>query len=150
MSSDACLKVCAFTGKRRMVHISNRVEVYIEVGAKRTFAAAMDWPGWTRSGRDEAAALQALADYGPRFAPAIAPARRGVPPPPDPQGGLAGIRGGGALGGRAQARSRASRRWAGLGCDRAPPPRGRGGLSRAPGLFIQTRRTCRTAIGTTP
>ncbi|OGO46604.1 MAG: hypothetical protein A2Z30_07410 [Chloroflexi bacterium RBG_16_64_43] len=64
-----------------MVHISDRVEVYIEVGAKRTFAAANDWPGWARSGRDETAALTALADYGARYARAIAPARLGFHAP---------------------------------------------------------------------
>jgi hypothetical protein len=42
--------------------------VYLEVGQKKTFAGALDWPGWCRSGRDEAAALAALADYGPRYA----------------------------------------------------------------------------------
>jgi hypothetical protein len=42
--------------------------VYIEAGAKRTFAGAIDWPGWCRAGKDEASALQALLDYGPRFA----------------------------------------------------------------------------------
>lgn len=31
------------------------------------FAAAVDWPGWCRRGRGEQAALQALADYAPRF-----------------------------------------------------------------------------------
>ena len=41
--------------------------VYIEAGKKRTFAGAIDWPGWCRSGRDEAAALQALLDYGGRY-----------------------------------------------------------------------------------
>jgi hypothetical protein len=30
-----------------------------------------DWPGWCRSGRDEASALQALCDYGPRYARAL-------------------------------------------------------------------------------
>jgi hypothetical protein len=35
---------------------------------KRTFAGAIDWPGWRRSGRDAAAARQALVDYGPRYA----------------------------------------------------------------------------------
>ncbi len=64
-----------------MVHTPHRVEVYIEVGAKRTFAAAIDWPGWTRSGRDEAAALKALADCGPRFARAMALARLGFHAP---------------------------------------------------------------------
>jgi hypothetical protein len=42
--------------------------VYLETGQKRTFAAALDWPGWCRSGRDEASALQTLCDYGPRYA----------------------------------------------------------------------------------
>jgi hypothetical protein len=42
--------------------------VYVEVGAKRTFAGAIDWPGWCRGGKDEASALEALIDYGPRYA----------------------------------------------------------------------------------
>lgn len=42
--------------------------VYLEVGKKRAFASAADWPGWSRSGRDEEGALQALVDYGPRYA----------------------------------------------------------------------------------
>lgn len=42
--------------------------VHVESGEKRTFASATDWPGWSRSGKDEAAALQALLDYGPRYA----------------------------------------------------------------------------------
>lgn len=44
------------------------VRVYLEHGSSRVFAGALDWPGWTRSGPDEAAALQALLDYGPRYA----------------------------------------------------------------------------------
>jgi hypothetical protein len=47
---------------------ANKVEVYLEVGQKRTFAGALNWPGWCRVGRDENAALQALLDYGPRYA----------------------------------------------------------------------------------
>jgi hypothetical protein len=43
--------------------------VYLEVGQKRVFACALDWPGWCRSGRDEAQALQALTAYVPRYAP---------------------------------------------------------------------------------
>jgi len=42
--------------------------IYLEVGKKRVFASAVDWPGWCRSGRDEASALQALIDYAPRYA----------------------------------------------------------------------------------
>ena len=44
------------------------VETYLEVGAKRVFAGALDWPGWCRSGRHEEDALEALLDYGPRYA----------------------------------------------------------------------------------
>ncbi len=44
------------------------VGVYLEVGGKRTFASAADWPGWCRSGKDEQAALVALAAYAPRYA----------------------------------------------------------------------------------
>ena len=41
--------------------------VYLEIGTKKTFAGALNWPGLCRSGRDEAAALQALLDYAPRY-----------------------------------------------------------------------------------
>ena len=42
--------------------------VYIEVGNKRAFASAADWPGWSRSGKDEASALDNLAAYALRYA----------------------------------------------------------------------------------
>ena len=42
--------------------------VYLEVGAKRTFASAAGWPGWCRAGKDERSALDALAAYAPRYA----------------------------------------------------------------------------------
>ena len=48
--------------------MTRSIDVYLEVGKKRTFAGAMDWPGWCRSGRDEESALQALVDYAPRYA----------------------------------------------------------------------------------
>ena len=41
--------------------------VYLEVGTKRVFACSVDWPGWCRSGKDDDAALAALADYAPRY-----------------------------------------------------------------------------------
>lgn len=46
----------------------NPIDVVIEAGKKRTFASVLDWPGWSRSGKDEESALQALLDYGPRYA----------------------------------------------------------------------------------
>ena len=42
--------------------------VYLEVGTKRVFACAVDWPGWCRSGRGEQQALDALATTGSRYA----------------------------------------------------------------------------------
>jgi hypothetical protein len=45
-----------------------RFDVYLESSAKRTFAGALDWPGWCRHGRTEPEALAALLDYGPRYA----------------------------------------------------------------------------------
>lgn len=48
--------------------MTRSIDVYLEVGKKRIFAGAIEWPGWCRSGRDEESALQALVDYGPRYA----------------------------------------------------------------------------------
>ena len=42
--------------------------VFLEVGKKKVFACALDWPGWCRSGKDEELALEALAAYAPRYA----------------------------------------------------------------------------------
>ena len=46
----------------------NSINVFVEIGKKRIFVGAVDWPGWCRSTRDEKTALQALIDYGPRYA----------------------------------------------------------------------------------
>ena len=51
------------------------IDVTLEIGHTRTFASALDWPGWSRSGRDEASALRAIFDYAPRYARAIQDAR---------------------------------------------------------------------------
>lgn len=56
--------------------------VFLEVGAKRTFASAADWPGWCRGGKDEQSALASLAAYAPRYA-AVAKLAK-VPVPDDP------------------------------------------------------------------
>ncbi len=47
------------------------MNVYLEAGSKRVFACALDWPGWSRSGRHEEDALEALLAYGPRYAGAV-------------------------------------------------------------------------------
>jgi hypothetical protein len=46
----------------------DREPVYLEVGAKRVFASALNWPGWCRSGKDEPLALAALEGIVPRYA----------------------------------------------------------------------------------
>ena len=48
------------------------MRVYLEVGTKRVFACAEDWPGWSRSGRSEEAAIEELISYADRYAP-VAP-----------------------------------------------------------------------------
>src|SRR5215467_12909170 len=57
------------------------LDVYLEVGAKRVFAGAVEWPGWCRAAKTEDDALQALVDYASRYAKALGPASRGVPKP---------------------------------------------------------------------
>lgn len=57
--------------------------IYVEVGTKRVFAGAHDWPGWCRSGRDEHAALEALVAYGTRYRRALGSAARRFTPPRD-------------------------------------------------------------------
>lgn len=52
-----------------------KVEVVLEVGKKRVFAIARDWPGWCRSGSDKAEALNALLEYGLRYRKTLKAAR---------------------------------------------------------------------------
>ena len=44
------------------------VDAILEVAAKRSFASALDWPGWSRGGKSPDDALAALVAYGPRYA----------------------------------------------------------------------------------
>jgi len=46
-----------------------KVEIAIEQGAKKAFATAVDWPGWSRSGKTEQFAVESLAAYAVRYAP---------------------------------------------------------------------------------
>jgi hypothetical protein len=57
------------------------IAVALEAGRTRTFASALDWPGWCRSGRGADAALHALAEYAPRYAPVAERAGLRLPPP---------------------------------------------------------------------
>jgi hypothetical protein len=61
------------------------IAVYLESGQRRVFAGALEWPGWSRSGPDGASALEALSDYSPRYAAALAGSRLGFKAPAGPQ-----------------------------------------------------------------
>jgi hypothetical protein len=54
--------------------------VGVELGSKRVFACALDWPGWCRSGKTEELALEALAAYAPRYA--VVAEQAGIELPP--------------------------------------------------------------------
>jgi hypothetical protein len=55
----------------------NRLAVAIEAADKKAFASAVDWPGWSRSGKTPEAAIETLLAYAQRYAPV--PALAGVP-----------------------------------------------------------------------
>jgi hypothetical protein len=59
----------------------SRTPVYLEVGSKRVFAGALDWPGWIRAGKGEESALEVLAAAAERYAPVAQAA--GFPLPAD-------------------------------------------------------------------
>ncbi len=42
--------------------------IYLEQGTRRVFACSLAWPGWCRVGRNEDAAIDALAAYAGRYA----------------------------------------------------------------------------------
>jgi len=47
--------------------VRGAIRIYLEVGSTRTFAVAVDWPGWSRSGRTEELATEALRAYAERY-----------------------------------------------------------------------------------
>jgi hypothetical protein len=61
--------------------VAKRVAVYVEAGPKRTFACAVEWPGWCRSGKTEEEALAALLGHASRYAAAVKSSRVAFTPP---------------------------------------------------------------------
>ncbi|MCD6031714.1 MAG: uncharacterized protein K0S78_3888 [Thermomicrobiales bacterium] len=61
-----------------------QIPVYLEVGRKKIFAGALDWPGWCRAAGNEEAALAALAAYAPRYARIFSRTAIDFAPPDDP------------------------------------------------------------------
>jgi hypothetical protein len=59
-----------------------------EVGTKRVFRWAIDWPGWCRSGKTPDLALETLLAYAPRYAVVVAAAGMDGRPLGSPTGGF--------------------------------------------------------------
>lgn len=57
------------------------LRVVLEIGTRRVFASAIDYPGWARSAKSPDAAITALLDYQPRYAPIAAAADEVVDAP---------------------------------------------------------------------
>jgi hypothetical protein len=47
------------------------VDVYLELGAKKVFCGAVDWPGCERSAKTADEAIERFLSYGPRYAKAV-------------------------------------------------------------------------------
>lgn len=60
---------------------SKTISSYLETGSRRTFAGAIEWPGWCVSGRDEHSALEALVSYGPRYIKVMSAVKIELEPP---------------------------------------------------------------------
>jgi len=59
--------------------LKGTVAVALEVAPRKAFATAVDWPGWSRSGKTPELALEALAAYAVRYAPVAAEAGERLP-----------------------------------------------------------------------
>ena len=62
-----------------MIPKAERLAVVLEAGDKRVFASAADWPGWSRSGKTDEAAIEALVAYASRYAPVVSRAGFALP-----------------------------------------------------------------------
>jgi hypothetical protein len=56
-----------------------RLDVVIEAGDRKSFASALDWPGWSRAAKTREDAIDALLAYAPRYAPVAKLAKLDLP-----------------------------------------------------------------------
>ena len=57
------------------------LKVVLELAPKRSFASALDWPGWSRGGKTPDEALESLLAYAPRYAKVTRRAKVAFRPP---------------------------------------------------------------------
>ena len=62
------------------------LKVVLELAPKRTFASALDWPGWSRGAKTADEALEALLAYAPRYAVVARRAKVAFRQPATPRG----------------------------------------------------------------
>jgi hypothetical protein len=62
------------------------LRVVLEVAPKRSFASAIDWPGWSRGAKTADEAVQALLAYAPRYARVAKRAKIAFSPPATTRG----------------------------------------------------------------
>jgi len=62
------------------------LRVVLEVAPKRSFASAIDWPGWSRGAKTAEEALEALLAYAPRYAAVAKRAKVAFSPPATARG----------------------------------------------------------------
>jgi hypothetical protein len=58
-----------------------KTKVYLEVTKRRTFACAVDWPGWCRAGKTQDEALENLVAYAARYRGAMGKSAEKLRPP---------------------------------------------------------------------
>ena len=51
--------------------MTERIAVAIEGTRKKVFASALEWPGWSRSGKTPESAIENLLAYAPRYGPVV-------------------------------------------------------------------------------
>lgn len=56
------------------------IDIAEEIGAKKTFVWAIDWPGWSRGGKDVGLAIEDLIAHGRRYALVATEAGLTLPP----------------------------------------------------------------------
>ena len=56
--------------------MSERLTVALEGTGRKVFASALEWPGWSRSGKTAEAAIENLLAHAPRYAPVVRAAGR--------------------------------------------------------------------------
>ena len=65
--------------------MTTRLPIGVEHTSRRSFASALEWPGWSRSGRTPEAAVEALLEAAPRYS--LVAARAGLDLPVGPLAG---------------------------------------------------------------